>query len=121
MTKKKYKYVDFGNHLRKINREKFKDINVFSKSVDIPSSTLYDYEIGRIFPPIEKFIRICKTLNKSPEYMLSTLLDMGVKDKKILEIIERVKNVCQIEGHVNKLDGYLSALEQGIERKEKRG
>jgi len=113
--KKERKYKDFGDLLRRLRRENFGDIDSFAKTLTgISKYDLYEYEGGRVFPPIDKFINICKKLNKSPEYMLSPLLDIKIKDKDILELTERLKIVCQDSRNIDKLNGYLSSLEQEL-------
>lgn len=120
--KQQHPYTPFGDKLRSERERirKYKDIKDFAKASGIGEAMMYKYEEGLTFPPIDNFIKICKTLNKPPEYMLSPLLDMNTKDRKILEIIDRVKIVCRIENNRNKLNGYLVALEQEM-KEEKKG
>jgi hypothetical protein len=84
MAKKSYKYSNFGKHLKKVRKLKFSDIKDLSKTSDIPLKLLYEYESGRIFPPIERFITICKVLDKSPTYMLTPLLDMNHYERELV-------------------------------------
>ncbi len=60
-------------------------------AADIPKKQLYEYESGRIFPLIEKFIKICKCLNKSATYILSPLLELSHSEQEILYIFEDIE------------------------------
>ena len=84
----KHKYVDFGNLLRKVRKIKYGDIKSFSRATKIPEHLLYQYEIGRSFPPIENFITICKYLDKTPTYMLSPYLELSEDEKEIIYIFQ---------------------------------
>ena len=84
MEKKAYKYSDFGQHLRKIRKLKYDNIKEFSKTTNIPLKHLYEYESGRTFPPIEKFIEICKALDRTPTYMMTPLLDMQKDEQELM-------------------------------------
>jgi transcriptional regulator with XRE-family HTH domain len=84
MEKKQYKYSGFGKHLKKVRKLNYSDIKEFSKITGIPLKLMYEYERGRTFPPIEKFITICKVLDKSPTYMLTPLLDMNQYERDLL-------------------------------------
>jgi len=88
MEKKVYKYKDFGDHLKRARKMKYGDVKSFSKASGITLKLLYEYESGRVFPPIEKFIIICKTLDKSPTYMLSPLLDMNDQEKELIYLYQ---------------------------------
>jgi transcriptional regulator with XRE-family HTH domain len=85
---KKYKYADFGKLLRKWRKIKYGDIKSFSKVTGISEPLLYQYEIGRNFPPIENFITICKYLEKSPSYMLSPFIELNHQEQELLTIYE---------------------------------
>jgi len=84
----KHKYVEFGRLLRKSRKIKYGEIKNFSKATGIPEHLLYQYEIGRSFPPIENFITICKYLEKSPTYMLLPYLDLSNDEKEIISIYQ---------------------------------
>ncbi len=85
---KKYKYADFGKLLRKWRKIRYGDIKAFSKITGIPESLLYQYEIGRNFPPIENFITICQHLDKSPTYMLSPFFELNHQEIKLVTLYE---------------------------------
>jgi transcriptional regulator with XRE-family HTH domain len=84
MEKKVYKYSDFGQHLRKMRKLKYDNIKEFSITTNIPLKHLYEYERGRTFPPIEKFIEICKALDRTPTYMMTPLLDMQKDEQELM-------------------------------------
>ena len=86
MENKRYKYADFGIFLKRTRKIKYDDIQSFSRAADIPKKQLYEYESGRIFPPIEKFIKICKCLDKTATYMLSPLLEISQPEKEIMHM-----------------------------------
>jgi transcriptional regulator with XRE-family HTH domain len=113
MEKKAYKYYDFGQHLRKIRKLKYDNIKEFSKTTNIPSMHLYEYESGRIFPPIEKFIAICKALERQPTYMLSPLLDMKQDEQEIVRFYydNGVREILQDPEMTNILKLALSCLQ----------
>ena len=90
MEKKGYKYAEFGKILRETRKMNYDDIKSFSRALDIQVSLIYDYEMGRVFPPIDKFIKICNVLNKSPVYLLSPYLKLSESEKEILHIFERI-------------------------------
>ena len=119
-VKRERKYKDFGQLLRKLRKKHFNNIEDFSKAAKIISkSEQYEYESGRVFPPINKFIRICEILNKSPGDLLSPLLKWKKQDNKIIEeLIERVKYVCKDGRNIDRLDGFLASLEQEIKKKK---
>jgi len=83
---KKPKYTQFGDWLRKIRKEheKYNDIDALSAATGIESKMLYMYEQGRHLPPLSKFIKICKTLNKTPSFVLQPLLDIPNPEEKDL-------------------------------------
>jgi hypothetical protein len=81
---KKYKYKDFGFHLEKEIKNQYSDIKNFCKSAHIPYQTLNTYLIGRSFPPIKTFIKICKTLEKTPSYMLKPFLEIQKPEERDL-------------------------------------
>ena len=86
LENKRYKFADFGKFLKRTRKIKYNDIQSFSKAVGIPKKQLYEYESGRIFPPIEKFIKICKCLDKTATYMLSPLLEISQSEKEIIHL-----------------------------------
>lgn len=96
---KTYKYSAFGKHLRSVRKIKYPELRAFSKITGIPEKQLYDYETGRIFPPIEKFITICKYLDKSAAYMLSPFIDYTQNEKDIMNFFEEadVKQILKDE------------------------
>ena len=84
MVKKEYKNSDFGQHLRKLRKLKYGNLKEFSQITNIPLKHLYEYESGRIFPPIEKFIAICKALDRTPTYMMLPLIDMQKDELELM-------------------------------------
>jgi len=97
MAKKEYKYSDFGQRLRKLRKLKYGDLKEFSKTTNIPLKHLYEYESGRIFPPIEKFIAICKALERTPTYMITPLLDMQKEEQELMRFFydNNVREILQ--------------------------
>ena len=91
MGSEEHKYSEFVKILRKTRKIKYSEIKVFSKAVKIPKSLLYQYEIGRTFPPIENFIKICNCLNKSLTYLLSPNLKLSKSEQEILHIFEGIE------------------------------
>ena len=113
MEKKVYKYSDFGQHLRQIRKLKYDNIKEFSKTTNIPLKHLYEYESGRIFPPIEKFIEICKALNRTPTYMMTPLLDMQKDEHELMRFYydNDVREILQDPEITNILKFALSCLQ----------
>lgn len=91
MEKKVYKYKDFGDHLKRARRIKYSNIKEFSRVTGISLKNLYEYERGRVFPPIEKLVAICKCLNRSPNYMLYPLLNFPSNEEQIIKIFEETE------------------------------
>jgi transcriptional regulator with XRE-family HTH domain len=113
MEKKAYKYSDFGQHLRKIRKLKYSDIKEFSKTTNIPLKHLYEYESGRIFPPIEKFLEICKALDRTPTYMMTPLLDMQKDEQELMRFYydNNVREILQDPEIRNILKTALSCFQ----------
>lgn len=113
MEKKAYKYSDFGQHLRKIRKLKYGNIKEFSKTTNIPLKHLYEYESGRSFPPIEKFIEICKALDRTPTYMMTPLLDMKKDEQELMRFFydNDVKEILQDPEITNILKFALCCLQ----------
>jgi transcriptional regulator with XRE-family HTH domain len=88
MVKSTYEYSEFGKHLRSQRKLKFDDMKAFSSANDIPSKDLYEYESGRTFPPIEKFVKICSCLDKSPTYLLSPILKLEHSEQEFLHLLK---------------------------------
>ena len=88
---KDYKYVSLGKRLKDEIVKKYRDIKTFSSICGIPAQTLSTYVVGRSFPPVDNFIKICKALDKTPSYILAPLLDLSLKDKEFLEIFAKMK------------------------------
>ncbi len=88
---KKPKYTQFGDWLRKIRKEneKYNDIDVLSEVTGIETKMLYMYEQGRHLPPLNKFIKICNALGKTPSFMLQPLLDIPKpEDKDLIDFFD---------------------------------
>ncbi|MFW6138193.1 MAG: helix-turn-helix domain-containing protein [Spirochaetota bacterium] len=92
---KDYKYRDFGRRLRKLIRIKYGDVKQFSIATNINVKDIYDYENGRTFPPINKFITMCKALDKTPSYMLAPLMDLNSEDRRLLDIFDQIKEISK--------------------------
>jgi transcriptional regulator with XRE-family HTH domain len=82
------KYAEFGRHLRNTRKMKYDDIKDFCNKTGIPPKIMYNYESGRTFPPIEKFIKICQCLDRSATYMLSPVLKLSDVGQEILILFE---------------------------------
>jgi hypothetical protein len=119
MEKKKYKYSDFGRLLRRQRKMKFGDIKSFFNATGIPLKDLYEYESGRVFPPIEKFVTICKRLDKSATYMLSPILELTHIEHEIMNTFEDadVKEILEDEELANMLKSPYSVIKFCIKRK----
>lgn len=113
MEKKAYKYSDFGQHLRQIRKLKYSDIKELSKTTNIPLKHLYEYESGRSFPPIEKFIEICKALDRTPTYMMTPLLDMKKDEQELMRFYyeNNVREILQDPEITNILKLALNCLQ----------
>lgn len=109
--KNKYKYTAFGEHLRKLVRSKYGSIKTFSKLTGINVSDLYEYEIGRIFPPIEKFLIICRTLEKTPSFMLLPLCELSTEDKELVRLTMLIKEILKDENIAPVLRIIIMAFE----------
>ena len=88
---KNYKYVSLGQHLKDEIVKKYGDIKKFSEVCGIPAQTLSTYVVGRSFPPVDKFVIICKLLDKTPSFLLSPALDISPRDKDLLEMFAKLK------------------------------
>lgn len=119
VVKKPYKYSAFGERLRNIREKKYPDINTFAKVINIKKENIYNYELGRIFPPINNFIKICKALDKSPDYFLLTMINLKKEDEELMEIINRIKYVWENEGNRERLKEYIGILEHRLNNKNK--
>ena len=117
MVKKAYKYSVFGERLRNIREKKYPDIATFAKTINIKKGNLYNYELGRIFPPINNFIKICKLLDKSPDYFLLPMIDLKQEDEELIDIINRIKYVWENEGNRERLKEYIGILEKRVNKK----
>jgi len=91
---KKHPYIKLGERIKEVREsiEQYKNINNFSKATDIKKGNLYNYEQGKTLPPIDKFLRICKSLNKTPSFLLLPLLKLKTPDKELVEIWDMLKN-----------------------------
>jgi transcriptional regulator with XRE-family HTH domain len=94
---KPYTYADFGSHLKQNIRERYDTLKSFSAASGIPLKQLYDYESGRVFPPIEKFITICRHLDKTATYMLSPLLEIHPHEKELIAVYEEIREILDDE------------------------
>lgn len=111
MEKKKYKYSAFGEQLRRLVRSKYGNLKTFSKLTGINISDLYEYEIGRIFPPIEKFLLICRTLDKTPSFMLLPLCELSAENKELVSITMLIREILKDEKVAPVLRTILMAFE----------
>jgi transcriptional regulator with XRE-family HTH domain len=91
---KKHPYVKLGEKIKSVREsiEQFKNIDNFSKATDIKKGNLYNYERGKTLPPIDKLLRICKSLDKTTSYLLLPLLKLKTPDKELVEIWDTLKN-----------------------------
>lgn len=113
MKKKEYEFADFGRILKETRKMKYDDIKSFSRALDISETAIYDYEMGRVFPPINKFIKICNVLKKSPVYFLSPYLKLSKSEQEILHIFEgiNIKEILNDEQIANILKFTLLGFE----------
>ena len=88
MEKTINKYADFGQHLKATRKLKYDDIKEFCEETGIPLKMMYDYESGRTFPPIERFVKICQCLDRSATYMLSPILKLSSIEQDIMVLFE---------------------------------
>jgi transcriptional regulator with XRE-family HTH domain len=104
-------YALFGNHLKKIVKEKYGSVSKFSEIVKLPTSVLYSYFSGENFPKLDRFIKICEVLDKTPSYMLMPLLELKEVDKKFLEIFNRLRNIYEDK----ELRYFVETMVNGLE------
>ena len=116
--RKVYPHASFGKRLKEA-REKtvYKDMKKYSKITHIKEQTLYNYEQGRVFPPIDKFIRICKALDVTPSYLLLPLLKLDPLDEDLINLWKKIKEwreskeAWEIVKHmIMSMDIYLQTL-----------
>ena len=81
----------FGKRLKNIRLVKYENLNKLSEITGIARGTLYNYEEGKAFPPIDNFIRICEALDKTPSFLLKPFLKISLIDKDFLELFEKMK------------------------------
>ena len=83
--RKKHPYVKLGERIKRVreSNEQYKNIDNFSKATDIKKGNLYNYEQGKTLPPIDKLLRICESLDKTPSYLLLPLLKLKTPDKEL--------------------------------------
>ncbi len=110
-----------GEHLRKLREDYEKNRTLFAKKINEIPQYIYDYEVGRKSPSIEILIQLYKVLNKSFEELLKPLMNLSETKIEVTNLIRRLNNVCLNERNIDKLDGFLTSLEQDIEEEEKRG
>lgn len=118
-------YKKFGKKLRETreNNPYFKDMKNLSIATGIKDHALYKYEEGINFPTLEKFIKICKTLDKSPSYMLSPYLDLKPEGEEFLNIFAKMKELYHdsdawkiIQSVILGLDIYSIEKSRNIEK-----
>jgi transcriptional regulator with XRE-family HTH domain len=115
--KKEYPYSDFGKRIKKCREEKNMDMKTYAEITKIKESSLYKYEQGKIFPPIENFMRICKALDVTPSYLLLPLLKLDPPDEDLINIWKKIKewrenkDTWEIVKHmIMSMDIYLHTL-----------
>lgn len=109
-----------GKHLRKLREEKYKNRAKFARSLGLDDQDIYDYEVGKKYPRIEILIGLYKKLDKSFEELLNPILNLPEINVKISNLIKRIKNISKNEKNIERLNGFISALEQEIEIDKKR-
>ena len=126
-SRKKHPYVKLGERIKEVREslEQYKNIDNFSKATDIKKGNLYNYEQGKTLPPIDKFLILCKTLNKSPSYLLLPLLNLKQSDKELVTYWDKIKDLRYkpeeweaVRTVMAMLDVYLLGLH---EKREKKG
>jgi len=103
----------FREHLVSIRKEKFKDKAKAARAAGIPYSTYLNYEkeTNPIMPTVENLAKIKNGWNISFEKLFQPFLNEV--NTEVYDLIERVKKICSLhKDNINKIDGYLSALEQ---------
>ena len=113
MSKKEHKYAAFGKLVRSQRKLKYGDIKAFSQATGISIKDLYGYEAGRTFPPIEKFISICKALDRTPSYMLIPLIDMQQEEQELIQFLHdnHIREIYEDPEITNILKFALSILQ----------
>jgi transcriptional regulator with XRE-family HTH domain len=114
-------YALFGNRLKEIVKEKYGSVSKFSEIVKLPTSVLYSYFSGENFPKLDRFIKICEVLDKTPSYLLMPLLELKEVDKKFLEIFNRLRNLYEDKELRYFVDTMVSGLEIVKMQKERYG
>ena len=117
--KKVYPHTAFGKRLKEI-REKSQHSNMkdFSKATNIKENTLYNYEQGRVFPPIDKFVRICKALDVTPSYLLLHLLELDPTDRDLIMLWKKIKELRKNKEGWNLVKSMILVIELYLSEKE---
>ncbi len=75
----------FGEHIRKLRSKKFKTVKDFAKSLNMPATTIYNYESGQAFPQVKTLIKMAAILSVSVQYLL-----LPIDDGKARETYDRI-------------------------------
>ena len=49
--------------------------------------------MGRVFPPIDRFVKICKALGVTPSYLLLPLLELEPMDQDLVILWKKIKEL----------------------------
>ena len=61
--------------------------------------------MGRVFPPIDKFVRICKALDVTPSYLLLPMLELEPKDRHKLSLLYQKPSKAFCDNALHKIKG----------------
>lgn len=106
----------FSTHLKKLRREKYKSLELFSKDINIPKSKLFHYEAGHNFPPINLLTKLSEGLKIPIEYLLLPLLNLKEEDKKLLQIIKTIKQLYKNPSTKKDLISHIDLLELKLDK-----
>ncbi len=122
MEEKPIKEIISGNIKRLINEKKIKQ-KEFAKKIDMSESSISNYIKGVNLFPLEKIVVIAKFFKCTVNDLFSPLFDKVIIEEGLKEILNKVRNVWELEENRKSLEEQLSILEKRLKEKkeEKRG
>ena len=74
--------------------------------------------MGRVFPPIDKFVRICKALDVTPSYLLLPMLELEPKDRDLVMMWKRIKELRKNQEGWDLVKSMMLGIELYLREKE---
>jgi transcriptional regulator with XRE-family HTH domain len=116
--KKGYPYSEFGKRIKKCREEINMDMETYSTITKINKASLYKYEQGKIFPPIDNFLKICKALDVTPSYLLLPLLELEPTDQDLVILWKRIKELRKNQEGWNLVKSMIMCIEIYLREQE---